>query len=162
MIMLDEFLVRAKRRGYADVSAKPVETPDGAKVYRYSEKETKGNLEYRLDYEDRYCGYYAFFGTEIVRLNNNIIWGMSYSGRLLPKYQEPAFAKQTYAFLKEALRRAPQEKPFRGPENFKQGEYEYFNTVDGNINFFKGTEVIFFKGEEVCILGYSGAMVQDK
>jgi len=163
MITLEEFLLRAKKQGYA--SGKPPITlkgESGAKIYLYSEENLKPGLEYRLDYEDRYQGNYSFFGTETVWMNNKEVWKMSYSGRMLPEYQVPDFTKQTYGFLKKALKRGLKTKPIRGPKGFRHEEFkhfEYINVLEGDIHFFRGTEIIFFKGKEVYRCYYNGCSI---
>ena len=163
MITLEEFLVRAKKHGYA--SGEPpitLKEEPRVKAYQHSEESLEPGLEYRLDYEDKYRGYYSFFGIETVKLNDKEIWKMSYSGHMLPEHQEPDFTKQTFDFLKEALKRVRITKPFRGPDHFQQGEFRYFNRLEGDINFFKGTEIIFFKDKEVYRLYYVGGTILHK
>ena len=61
-----------------------------------------------------------------------------------------------YKFLKKALSFIEEAKPFRGPGNFKERDFEYINKSEGEINKFKDYELILFKGEEVYRLEYQG------
>jgi hypothetical protein len=46
-------------------------------------------------------------------------------------------------FLKEALRAATMELPYRGPEFYQVGEYTYKTRVVDSIEWFQGYEEIF-------------------
>jgi hypothetical protein len=49
--------------------------------------------------------------------------------------------------------------PFRGPKNFKEGDFEYSNEFEGDITNFKGHEKILFKGKEVFSQDYVGGLI---
>jgi hypothetical protein len=42
---------------------------------------------------------------------------------------------------------------------FKEGDFEYKNEFEGDVNKFKGAEKILFQGEEVYKLEYHGGIV---
>ena len=54
------------------------------------------------------------------------------------------------------MRQVVEERPFRGPDNFKEGGFEYVDKSSGDIKMFCGTETILFKGQEVYRLYYHG------
>lgn len=54
------------------------------------------------------------------------------------------------------MRQVGAERPFRGPDDFKEGDFEYIDKSYGDINMFHGTETILFKGQEVYKLYYHG------
>lgn len=88
---------------------------------------------------------------------------MSYSGGMKSEYyKNTSFAEKTFVFLKKVLSRVTEDMPFRGPKNFKEGDYEYVNKVEGDISNFKGHEVIFFKGKEVFSQDYIGGLIVHK
>jgi hypothetical protein len=58
--------------------------------------------------------------------------------------------------------KVPVEYPYRGPKNFKEGDFEYTFEFEGNIKVFKGREKIFLKGEEVFFQDVIGGFVIDK
>ncbi len=167
MIRLEDFLYRGKREGYAS-NKPPITLKDepGTKVYRYNEESLRSGLEYRLDYEDKYRGYYSFFGTEKVWKDQREAWMMSYSGRMLPGYKRPDFTEKTYSFLREALKNVPRTKPIRGPKRFTLNkdfkDFVYINSIEGDVHFFRGTEIIFFKGKEVYRCNYAGGSILHK
>ncbi|HLD49515.1 MAG TPA: DUF5680 domain-containing protein [archaeon] len=152
---LARFLVKAKSRTYAgDGKEIPPQRP-GFKELEYVE----GNLEYR----DSYAGFYFAPGQEIVRLQGRPVWAMAYSGGMRPEYHgQRDFAKQTFTFLKQALSIVEESRPFRGPENFRDGEWEYTDTSEGDITDFKGTEHILFQGKEVFRQHYIGGLILPK
>ncbi|PJB08627.1 hypothetical protein CO122_01295, partial [bacterium (Candidatus Gribaldobacteria) CG_4_9_14_3_um_filter_33_9] len=57
------------------------------------------------------------------------------------------------------LKKVLENKPFRGPDNFKQGDFEYFNKVEGVVENFQGEEAIFYKKQLVYKLNYHGGLV---
>jgi len=152
---LVEFLVKAKVNTYAGDGKEIESQRPGFKELEFKE----GNWEYR----DSYSGFYFAPGQEVVRFKGNPVWTMAYSGGMNEKYHGNLdFAKQTFRFLKEALKRVEKSRPFRGPEYFKQGDYEYIDKSEGDINNFKGTEKILYKGEEVFRQEYIGGLIVSK
>lgn len=116
---------------------------------------TKGELSYT----DTYKGFEWFKGKEEITVNDKVIWRREYEGGITDKAHEgKAEARALYEFLKAALRECPKDKPFRrGPEsNFKQEDYEYVDICEGNIDSFKGKEIIRYKGRAIYELEYNG------
>ena len=88
---------------------------------------------------------------------------MSYNGGMLEKYHGNLdFVKQTYAFLKETLKKVEEQRSFRGPKKFKQEDFEYIDSSEGDIKSFKGTEKIFYRGEIVYKQDYIGGLIIPK
>ena len=149
-----QFLCDAKKATYASQD-------DNAKVTPL----LKGShqLEYRqggLLYRDIYYGGEYFFGLETVYLNSNPLWGMSYAGGI----NEGVAANQTpgiYEFLQAALRAIPLTAPYRGPENFEDGNFRYTNRILGVISRFSGVEIIQFERLPIYQLHYSGGLLRD-
>jgi len=152
---LANFLVRAKKQAYAgDGNEIPPQRP-GFKELEYVE----GDMEYR----DSYSGFYFAPGQEVVRFQGRPVWAMSYSGGMRPEYHgQRDFAKQTFMFLKRALSNVKGSRPFRGPENLIDGEWQYTDSSEGDITDFKGTEHIFFMGKEVFMQCYIGGLIVPK
>ena len=143
---LSKFLVKAKINTYASSGEGGEKIlPDGSKEFEFEEKEFK--------YRDRYFGFNPFIGEEIVWQNEEVVWGMNYYGEIV---SEIIPAKSIYQFLQEALKKIPDDKPFRGPDNFKKGDFEYINKVEGIVEKFKGEETIFYKEQPVYRLSYHG------
>ena len=149
---LSKFLVKAKINTYASSGEGGEKIlADGGKEFEFEEKEFK--------YRDRYFGFNPFIGEEIVWQNEKMVWGMNYYGKIT---SETIPAKQIYQFLQETLKKITEDKPFRGPDNFKQGDFEYFNKVEGTLEDFKGNEKIFYKEQLVYKLNYNGGLITGK
>lgn len=158
MINLNElrkFLVKAKISTYAGDGKEVEPQRPGFKELEYKE----GNYEYR----DSYCGFYSAPGQEIVRVNGKPIWHMAYSGGMKKEFHyNLEFAKRTFNFLRECLKRVSEDKPYRGPDHFKEKDYEYVNEVEGTIENFSGSEKILFKGKVVFEQKYVGGIIIEK
>ena len=69
-------------------------------------------------YYDTYLGREKFAGEEALWIAGNPYWSMNYIGCVTGEH----FSAD---FLKDALLNVPFEKPFRGAEKYKAGNYEY-------------------------------------
>lgn len=149
---LAEFLVEAKKRTYAgDGENVPPQRPG------FKELElTIGDWNYR----DSYAGFFVFQGQEVVCYQGIPVWAMAYSGGMLPEYQHNNdLATQTFAFLKRALLRIEAERPFRGPQRFRDEDKEYYNFNQEDIAQFTGREEIIFGKKKVYQLDYVGGII---
>ena len=152
---LADFLVRAKQSTYAKENALEI-TPErpGFKELEY--------VEGVWSYRDSYSGFYCAPGQEVVRFNDVPVWAMSYHGGMTPNFtSDVVFAKQTFGFLKKALALVDASQPFRGKE-LKEGDWNYFNQVDGNILNFSGEEAILFGSRLVFTQKYVGGLILHK
>ena len=146
---LTKFLIKAKINTYASSGERREKIlPDGSKEFEFEEKKNK--------YRDRYVGYNPFIGEEIVWQNEKVIWGMNYYGEIV---SEIIPAKKIYHFLQESLKRITDDKPFRGPDNFKKDGFKYVNKVKGTVERFEGQETIFYKKQLVYKLSYYGGVI---
>jgi len=139
-----DFIIEAKKRGYAG-NGKYRKLLDGRKEFVYQNDEFK--------YIDRYIGFSNIMGQELVFSDGKIIWSMNYHGSLCPFSLHPlnpdveTTEEDVYEFLKECLKMIPEEKPFRGPEEFENENLIYVNKIDGfcDETNFNGEERIFLK-----------------
>ncbi len=146
---LAKFLVLAKMNTYATTGEGGENIlDDGCKKLSFS----KDNFRYR----DQYFGSNPFIGEEIVWENNKIVWGMNYYGATTSNIVP---VKKVYQFLKTVMQKITEEQPFRGPDNFQDGDFKYFNRSKGYIKLFKGEELIKYKGREVYKLHYHGGKI---
>ncbi|MDW2797403.1 DUF5680 domain-containing protein [Clostridium boliviensis] len=83
----------------------------------------------------------------------NAIFSMNYFGRNLDE-------RFSGDFLKEALRTAPKELPYRGPEFYQSGEYTYKTKIIGDMEWFQGYEEIFCQNIKVYECFYHGGMLK--
>ena len=63
-------------------------------------------------------------------------------------------------FLKEALRHASPDMPYRGPEYYQSGEYTYKCSVAGEISWFQGYEEIFYLDEKIYECYFHGGVIR--
>jgi len=147
-----QFLVKTKRPTYAALG-------DDATVRALLAGSKQ--LEYRQGeflYRDIYVGMSYFVGQEIVYRHDMPIWSMSYGGGLLPAVPTEQ-RKNIYAFLRQALRQVPSDRPCRGPNSFEQGEFSYRNDCSGMIERFHGVERITAAAVPMYELRYAGGLL---
>jgi hypothetical protein len=152
---LAAFLVEAKRHTYAGLDDDAtISTPiiAGSKQLEYSDNE--------LSYRDIYFGMAFFVGQEVVTDKRRAIWSMSYAGGVSPEIADRDKLLGVYAFLRKALLGIGEDRPFRGPSHFEQGNYRYVNTSEGELSEFHGTERICLDGMPVYGLRYSGGIIR--
>ena len=143
---LSKFLVKAKITTYAsEGEANERVLEDEAKELTFEDGEFR--------YRDRYYGFNPFIGEEIVWRNDKIVWSMNYFGRIT---SDVVAGKEVYKFLQNAMRQVKESRPFRGPNNFKSGDFEYIDESTGDVHNFTGIERILFKGQEIYRLNYHG------
>ena len=140
-----DFLVRAKRATYAGKGAETT-----------SSREKSHDLIYQdgdYMYYDTYLGTGKFAGEEALWIKGVPYWSMNYIGRVTGDH----FSGD---FLKEALLLVPEEKPFRGPERYANGDYEYMCAIQGDAEWFQGREIITYKGSEIYECVFHGGLVE--
>lgn len=103
-------------------------------------------------YHDTYVGGEQFAGEEAVWKNGKAVYAMNYLGRVLGE-------NFSGNFLKEALRAATIECPYRGPEFYQSGEYIYKSKVSGDFTWFQGYEEIYCNEEKVYECYFHGGLM---
>lgn len=104
-------------------------------------------------YHDTYVGGEQFAGEEAVWHNGKAQYAMNYAGRVLGQ-------QFSGDFLKEALRSADENMPYRGPEYYESGEYVYKCKVVGDISWFQGYEEIYCNHEKVYECYFHGGLLK--
>ena len=107
----------------------------------------------KYKYIDTYLGGERFTGEEAVFENDMPVWAMNYSGIEIND-------KFSGSFLKQALSNVPKNKPFRGPEIFKDGDYLYKCDVNGTFEWFQGKEEIYCQDEKVFECFFHGGIIK--
>lgn len=148
------FLVQAKRHTYAGQGDDATVTPllPGSR-----------QLEYRngmFFYRDIYVGVAYFVGQEIVYYQNQPVWSMGYAGGVTPTLSNCNAIGSIYAFLRMALRQVADERPYRGPQLFRDAPYVYTNQSQGTVAAFWGREIITCDEAKVYELHYSGGFLR--
>lgn len=155
---LRRFVVKAKKNAWAGDRGEVAPERAGFKEHKFSEGE--------WHYRDSYVGFYCAPGQEIVRFREVPVWAMSYDGDMLKEHWGNLdLARQTFAFLKQALMEVDESLPFRGPPIFerKEGKWIYLNNeCYGNIERFTGCENIKHNNQLVFTQNYIGGLVISK
>jgi len=139
------FLIRAKKATYAGYGAETAPSRPASHDLIYTEGD--------MTYIDTYLGSECFSGEEAIWQNGNPIWSMNYSGRVV----DQPFSGD---FLRKAMALVTQDKPYRGPENYTDGTYEYTMNVEGDISWYIGSEKIMTDGRLVYELFFHGGLVK--
>jgi hypothetical protein len=145
------FLIRAKKATYVGNGDKATPSRPGAHDLTYNEGE--------LTYRDSYFGGTDFIGQEVVWLRGQPIWSMCYYGYIV----RPDLITPTQAgdIIKAALSQPQAQGRLLENLVFAQGVYVYEIASSGDVNHFKGREVIATQGELAYALDYFGGMIKD-
>ena len=151
---LSEFIVEGHKEGWDGKGEKVESVFPGMKCLYYRH----GGWEYR----DNYLGYFRAPGFIVVSQNQRLVWTMNYFGRgQTPGYEH--LAKPTFDFLKRALMRVTPDMPFRGPREYKEGEWNYsFKNYDPKMsveNFFWEEDIIKDKVKVFSQTGGGGTII---
>lgn len=144
---LIQFLIKAKREGYASGEDASVRESDGSYSTRFKEGDFK--------FHDNYFGGEPFGGREVVWYKDKPVWMMVYFG------EEEAGA-EAIPILRRALSQMPEDLPARGPRIFIDGDYKYENNWFGEIGKFDGKESIHLNGKKVYRASYHGGFVDQR
>ncbi|MBO7514997.1 MAG: hypothetical protein J6T47_05205 [Lachnospiraceae bacterium] len=139
------FLIRAKQATYAGKGAETASSRVKSHDLVYKEGDRM--------YLDTYLGGVKFAGEEALWASDVPFWSMNYVGRVIG---EPFSGD----FLKEALLHVPEEKPFRGPEHYANGDYTYDCEVTGDFEWFQGRETICYKGNLIYECYFHGGSIE--
>ena len=142
---LIDFLCRAKRSTYAGKGAETEPSRPMSHDLVYEEEPFR--------YHDTYLGGEKFAGEEAVWCDGAACWAMNYCGRTLGR----GFSSD---FLKEALCLASTAMPYRGPREYRSGDFLYRCVVDGCIEWFNGVEEIYRNDRKVYECMFHGGLVK--
>lgn len=139
------FLIEAKRRTYAAKAAEDAPSRPGSHDLHWQQGD--------LLYIDTYLGGERFAGEEAVFVKGVPVWSMNYAGRVTGE----GFSGD---FLKAALLRVPEDKPYRGPDEYAEGAYRYDQTCEGDPDWFAGSETIRLDGRVVYECRFHGGLIR--
>ncbi len=139
------FRLEAGNNTYAGVANECGSTRLDSHDYHYE----KGNYVYH----DTYVGGQQFAGEEAIWKDGSAVYAMNYMGRVLDE-------RFSGNFLKEALRAATLEYPYRGPQFYQSGDYTYASKVTGDIQWFQGIEEISYGNGKVYECYFHGGLVK--
>jgi hypothetical protein len=146
---LCKFLVEAKKSTYAaGENAKKIVEKDKSITIIFENGDFK--------YHDNYFGGEPFGGREVVFLQNNPIYIMTYYGSVKDSVLSPEIIK----VLLKSLLLIPEDYPFRGPKEYADGGLIYKNSYTGEIDNFFGEEIISSSdGKEIYKVRYAGGFI---
>ncbi len=150
---LGQFLVTARRSTYAAGAgaAKTVEA-DHSTTLVFEDGDFK--------YHDNYFGGEPFGGREVVFWKDEPIYIMTYYGLV---DESVSGFEAVYRVLQNALALIPEEHPFRGPEEYVEGDLTYQNSFAGEVDNFSGEEIISSAdGKEIYRAKYAGGFVDQR
>lgn len=104
-------------------------------------------------YHDTYVGGEQFAGEEAIWYEGKSVYAMNYIGRILGQ-------QFNGNFLKEALRKADKDMPYRGPEYYQSGDYLYKCNIVGDFTWFQGYEEIYCNNEKVYECYVHGGVIR--
>ena len=142
---LIQFRLKANVNTYAGFMNETDSTRLDSHDYRYEDGE--------FVYHDTYVGGEQFAGEEAIWKDGKAVYAMNYMGRVLDD-------KFSGNFLKEALRKADEKMPYRGPEYYQSGEYSYKCKVSGDFNWFQGYEEIYWLETKVYECYFHGGLLR--
>lgn len=148
---LKQFLLDCNKAGYAGGEEKEwIKEPDGSTTIPF----TKGS--WRMN--DNFFGGEPYGGREIVFFEEKPVWMMVYYGWVV----EGAESNPVYGVLRNALSQMPEDYPYRGPKEYKEGEFIYTNSWEGEVDRFSGEEQIKQGGKLIYKANYLGGLVDQR
>ena len=113
-----------------------------------------------MKYHDNYFGGEPFGGREVVFLQNEPIYIMTYYGLV---DESVSNFEAVYKILQKALSLIPEDYPFRGPSEYSEDGLTYKNSYTGEIDNFFGEEIISSaEGKEIYKAKYIGGFVNQR
>lgn len=140
-----DFLRRAKKSTYAGKGDEVISCRPNSHDFEY--------IEGSLKYIDTYLGGEKFVGEEALWKSNIPFWSMNYVGRVV----DEGFSAK---FLREALSLVSEDYPYRGPLEYKNGEFEYKCTIIGDFIWFQGHEEIYKNNVKVYECIFHGGLIE--
>ncbi len=148
---LRQFLIDANQAGYASGDEKEwVKQPDGSTTINFSKE------DFRLD--DNFFGGEPYGGRLVVFHKDKPFWMMVYYGLVL----EGVDVNTVYSVLRNALKLMSEDAPYRGPREYKEGEFVYLNNWIGEIDNYSGQEEILHSKKVVYKANYLGGLVDQR
>lgn len=148
---LRQFLIDSNKAGYAGGEEKKwIKELDESTTIPFEKGDFKS--------QDNFFGGEPYGGRVVVFYKNKPYWMMVYYGWV----EEGVETDPVYEILRKALMQMPEDAPFRGPKEHKEGDYTYKNTWDGNIERYSGEETITQKGKVVYKANYIGGLVDQR
>ena len=148
---LKQFLIDSNKAGYAGGQEKKwVKELDGSTTIPFEKGPWKSH--------DNFFGGEPYGGRTIVFYEGKPYWIMVYYGWV----EEGVETNPVYAVLRGALKQMPEDYPFRGPKEYKEGNYTYINKWKGEVDKFSGEERIIQGDKLIYKANYLGGLVDQR
>lgn len=142
------FLIDSNRAGYAGGEEKKwVKELDGSTTIPFEKGPWRSH--------DNFFGGEPYGGRTIVFHEGKPFWMMVYYGWVA----EGVESNPVYGVLRNALMQMPEDYPFRGPKEHKEGEFTYSNSWEGEDDRFSGEEQIRQGEKLIYKANYLGGLV---
>ena len=149
--LLRQFLVDSNNAGYAGGEEKKwIKESDGSTTIPFERGSWRSH--------DNFFGGEPYGGRTVVFYEGKPYWMMVYYGWV----EEGIQTDPIYGVLRNALKQMPEDYPFRGPKKFKDGEYTYSNSWEGEVDRFSGEEQITQGEKLIYKANYIGGLVCQK
>lgn len=148
---LRQFLIDSNNAGYAGGEEKKwTKEPDGSTTIPFEKGSWRSH--------DNFFGGEPYGGRTVVFCEGKPYWMMVYYGFV----EEGIETNPIYGVLRNALKQMPEDYPYRGPKEYREGEFTYTNNWDGEVNRFSGEERIT-RGEKLIYkANYIGGLVDQR
>lgn len=148
---LRQFLIDSNKAGFVKGEEKKwIKETDGSTTIPFEKGKFRSH--------DNFFGGEPYGGRVVVFYKNKPVWIMVYYGFIVKGFK----ADPIYAVLRNALMRMPENAPFRGPKEFKDGEFNYSNAWNGDIEKYLGEEQITQGKKLIYKANYMGGLVDQK
>ncbi|MBI4087062.1 hypothetical protein HY416_03750 [Candidatus Kaiserbacteria bacterium] len=145
---LRQFLIDSNKAGYATGEAKEwIKEQDGSTTIPFVLGEWRSH--------DNFFGGEPYGGRVVVFYAEKPVWMMVYYGYVM----EGIAVDPVYKILRAALMQMPDEHPYRGPKEYRDGTYRYQNIWEGTLKDFSGKEKIFDGEALIYEADYRGGLV---
>jgi hypothetical protein len=148
---LRQFLINSNRAGYAAGDEKQwIKESDGSTTIPFKKGKWRSH--------DNYFGGEPYGGRVVVFYEEKPAWLMVYYGWVA----EGIPTDPVYKILRNALMHMPEDRPFRGPKEYKEDDSVYTNSWDGDIERFSGEEKINQGNTLIYKANYIGGLVDQR
>jgi len=148
---LKQFIIQTNKAGYAGGEEKKwIKESDGSTTIPFEKGEWRSH--------DNFFGGEPYGGRTVVFHNGKPVWIMVYYGWI----SGDTSVDPIYAILRNALMKMPEEHPYRGPKEYKENEYTYTNSWQGELEQFSGEEKITQGKKLIYKASYLGGLVDQQ
>lgn len=148
---LRQFLIDSNKSGYAGGEEKKwIKERDGSTTIPFKKGDWRSH--------DNYFGGEPYGGRAVVFQKDKPVWMMVYYGWVAKNFA----TNPIYGILRNALMRMPEDYPLRGPKEYREGEYNYINSWEGDVERFSGEEKITQGEKLIYKANYIGGLIDER